>query len=224
MRHYTTFPIAINEIRRELSEMAIIIRTKSVQNMDVSNNDDYLCHELQDYSYRVTQPDYTTIPLKSPEWFEAEFKERTCGKDLNPGEAWRQRENYWGQFLNSQGKFDYSYPHRLSKNLLRVIDALKQDPNTRRAFLTILGNDDPPNHFGVRFPCSIGYHLLYRQGQLNLTYYLRSSDFMEHFNYDIALADRLKCYIANQLGMNPGYFTHVVGSLHCFRKDIRGVF
>lgn len=223
MRHFRDFPEALNEVRRELKEMGIVVKSKSVQNLDISLNDDYSSYELQDYSYRVLHPDFTSIPLKVPEWAEAEFKERTSGEYLNPGEAWKLRKDYWEQFLNSRGEFDYAYPQRMADTLPRVINALKQDPSTRRAFLTII-RDDEADNFGVRFPCSIGYHLLYRQNQLNLTYYLRSSDFSTHFNYDIFLATKLQHYIAEQTGLKPGFFTHVIGSLHIFSKDVKSVF
>jgi len=224
VRFFQTFGEALNEIKRELKEFGILVHTKSVQNKDISQDESFTCYELQDYIYRVTSPDYTQIPLRCPEWAEREFIERISGFALNPGEAWKYRREYWEQFLNDQGKFDYAYPERMTKNLENVIDALRKDPSTRRAYLSILGNDDPPNEFGVRYPCSIGYHFLYRQGQLNIKYHLRSSDFFEHFNYDIFLAERLKHYVAEKVGMKPGFFTHEIGSLHCFTKDVALVF
>lgn len=224
MRFYETFPIAINEIRRELKEMGIVVKTKSVQNMDVSDNEDYNAFELQNYAYTVTRPDYTSIPLKCPQWAEDEFRERTCGQPLNPGNAWRLRGEYWQQFLNKFGRFDYAYPERITVNLDRVINALKKDPYTRRAYLPILWASDGADDFHKRFPCSVGYHFLYRQGSLSVTYYLRSSDFGEHFNYDIYLAERLKQFVAEKAGLKPGYFCHFIGSSHIFQHEVKGVF
>lgn len=225
MRHFKDFPEAINEIRRELKEMGIAIHTKSVQNKDIIGNSDYDSLELQNYTYTVTSPDYNSIPLKVPEWGEAEFYERTCGKNLNPGESWKLRREYWQQFLTVDGVFDYAYPDRMAAVLPDVIKALQNDPETRRAFLPIFDRQiDIQHSFDVRIPCSLGYHFMYRQGQLNVTYLLRSSDFGEHFNYDIYLADRLKHYVANKCGMRPGMFTHWIGSLHVFSKDVKDVF
>ncbi len=221
MRFFTTWPVALNEIARELKEMGILVTTKSVQNIQA----DITAYELQDYSYRVLQPDYTQIPLKCPEWAEAEFEERTSGVGLNPGKAWKFRSDYWEKFLNASRRFDYAYPERMSENLFHVINALKKDPSTRRAYLPIMDPiADKADAFNVRFPCSLGYHFLYRQGQLNITYYLRSSDFFEHFRYDVWLADRLKNFVAEKAGLKPGFFTHVIGSLHCFERDVKDVF
>lgn len=231
MRYYLTFNEAINEIRRELKEMGIQVHTKSVQNMDITNNSDYDAMELQNYIYTVLQPDWKSIELKVPEWGDAEFQERTGGKKLNPGKAWKLRSSYWEQFLVPKDypvedrAFDYAYPDRMTDPLRHVIQALRRDPSTRRAFLPIFDRSwDHQDHFSVRIPCSLGYHFMYRQGKLNVTYLLRSSDFGEHFNYDIYLADRLKCFVAEKCSMEPGTFTHWIGSLHVFAKDVKDVF
>lgn len=225
MRIYSNFPEAINEIRRELKEMGITIHTKSVQNKDISTDDEMSTYEIQNYSYTVTNPQYSEIPLKVPEWAEAEFQERISGKHLNPGEAWKLRSAYWKQFLTPDDKFDYAYPQRMALPLSDVIRALNKDLYTRRAFLPIFDRQlDDPKNFGERIPCSLGYWFNFRQGKLNVTYLLRSSDFGEHFNNDIYLADRLKCYVAAQVGVQPGHFSHWIGSLHIFKKDVKDVF
>jgi thymidylate synthase len=224
MRFYQNFPEALNEIRREIKEMGVVVHNKSVQNMDISEDSDYVFMELQDYVYLVTKPDYTTIPLKNPVWCEEEFKERISGQPINPGHAWKLRKEYWHRFLNKFGQFDYSYPERMSCNLERVIRALKLDLYTRRAFLPILGLGDAADEFTRRFPCSIGYHFMYRQNRLNMTYYLRSSDFFEHLNNDLWLANRLQHHVAEAVGVESGTFCHHVGSLHAFSKDLKGVF
>jgi len=225
MRIFQTFPIALNELKRELAEMGIQIQTKSVQNLNIENNPDYQMMELQNYTYTVSQPHYEDIPVKDLEWCLAEFEERTGGIPLNPGEAWKIREPYWKQFLNQWDQFDYAYPQRMSLNLDRVIKALKQDINTRRAFLPIIDivNDDADD-FTRRFPCSLGYLFQYRQGGLNMTYLLRSSDFFEHLTNDLWLANRLQYYVAEKLNVKVGYFCHWIGSFHCFKKNVADVF
>lgn len=223
MRQYSSFPIALNEIKRELKEMGILVTTQSVQNIQKPIE----AYELQSYQYMVTQPDWNTIPVKSEhrDWCEVEFHERVSGSPLNPGVAWKLRRKYWEPFLNKFGKFDYAYPERMSLNLDKVIHALKKDINTRRAFLPVLDRQiDEADDFSKRFPCTLGYHFLFRQGKLNMTYLLRSSDYFEHLANDLYLANRLQCHVAESVGVEPGYFCHWVGSLHCFVRDVEGVF
>lgn len=220
MRFYQTFPIALNEIRRELKEMGLLIHTKSVQNIV----GDIEAYELQFYQYRVENAFYMDIPVKNLDWCQAEFKERVSGLMMNPGAAWELRKPYWKQFINAFGKFDYAYPERITPNLEHVINALRKDIFTRRAFLPILGLQDDADDFKVRFPCSIGYHFLFRQEKLDMQYQLRSSDYFEHLANDLWLANRLQHYVADQLGVKSGVFYHSVGSLHCFTRDVKEVF
>lgn len=233
MRHYATFPEALNELRRELKEMGILIHTKSVQNIDITNNPEYNSYEITNYTYRVLDAKSDDIPLhpQHRDWCHAELQERLSGKALNPGAAWRLREKYWKQFLKpdpfkaTQQRFDYAYPERMSATLIRVIRALKQDNITRRAYLPIFEPlmDDVSN-FNNRIPCSLGYWFVYRQGQLDITYLQRSADFSEHFRNDIWLANSLKDHVASETGLKPGHFVHWLGSLHIFAKDVEGVF
>jgi thymidylate synthase len=225
MRIYQTFPEALNELRRELKEMGVKVHTKSVQNMDISNNPDYDSLELQNYTYTVSQPNCSDIPLSNTQWCEAEFAERTGGKPLNPGQAWKFREDYWNRFITSAGTFDYSYPQRLWKTLPQVINLLKRDPSSRRAFISVFNPMlDDTSDLKERIPCTLGYWLVYRQNKLSLTYLQRSSDFSEHFNNDVWLANKLKDYVAEKTGLESGPFIHWLGSLHIFSKDVENVF
>ena len=103
----------------------------------------------------------------------------------------------------------------MSWSLSSVINALKKDPMTRRAFLPIFNlEEDIQDAFDVRIPCSLGYWFYFRQGKLNMTYLLRSSDFSEHFNNDIYLADRLKCFVAEKIGLRTSEADRYVGQIH----------
>jgi thymidylate synthase len=221
VRFYQTFPIALNEIRRDLKEMGIRVTTKSVQNVI----GDVEAFELQNYIYTVTQPDWRQILVPNAAWCAAEFDERISGQFLNPGEAYKLRNGFWEKYLNKDGKFDYSYPERLSQNLGHVINLLKKDINSRRAFLPVVDFvEDQVDLLDRRFPCSLGYWFNYRQDQLNMTYLLRSSDYFEHLHYDLVLAHRLQCHVAESVGVKPGNFCQWVGSLHCFQSNVKDVF
>lgn len=225
MRIYTSFPEALNEIKRDLKEMGISVHTKSVQNIHTAEDVRYNSLEIQNYIYTVTMPDFNDIPIRDHLWAEQEFTERTSGLHLNPGTAWLHRRGYWEQFLDRDGKFDYSYPERLACPLQEVINLIKTDNSTRRAFVAVFDRSlDVPNDLSKRIPCSLGYWFNWRQRQLNMTYLQRSADFSEHFNYDVYLAERLHCHVAQQTKLLPGSYTHWLGSLHVFAKDVSGVF
>jgi thymidylate synthase len=225
MRFYQTFPEALNELKRELKEMGIRIHTQSYQNKDIKNDPQMGTLELQNYQYLVTDAQSDQIPIKNLQWATEDFLERVSQKPLNPGEAWKYRRETWEQFLKPNGRFDYTYSERMADPIRTTLEALKKDLYTRRAFLPVFDRQmDNQSDFNCRIPCSLGYWFYFRQDKLNITYLQRSADFSEHFNYDIWMANTLNSYIAYQLNVTPGSFSHWVGSLHIFERDVKGVF
>lgn len=55
--------------------------------------------------------------------------------------------------------------------------------------------------------------------QLNLCYHQRSSDFVQHFGNDVWLAWKMMEYVAEKVGVKPGYLIHTIDSLHVYKKD-----
>lgn len=140
-------------------------------------------------------------------------------------------------------KFDYSYPERINQSvrygshwvtkLGAVIQLLKDDPDTRKAILNIYGGffgnyytiDDASRLDGSsRIPCSMYYDFLIRENQkgekiLNICYHQRSSDFITFFGTDVYFAWRLMEYVADKVGVKPGYLYHTIDSIHSYKKD-----
>ena len=54
---------------------------------------------------------------------------------------------------------------------------------------------------------------------LHICYHQRSSDFVTHFGNDVYLAWRLMEYVAQEVGIKPGYLYHTIDSLHAYKKD-----
>ena len=192
MRIYHDFQEAQSEIKRDLKEMGIPIRTASYQNREV-DSEELATIELTEYTYQIIEP-YTIVP-KDIDWCLAEFNERISPYRANPGFAWLHREEYWKKFLNEKSEFDYTYQERYDLALPRVIALLKEDPCTRRAIINMWLPNEPLDELNVRVPCSMYYHFLYRDGLLNVSYHQRSCDFSEHWSNDLYLTQRLLDHI-----------------------------
>lgn len=169
------------------------------------------------------------------------------GEPWNPGYAWLLRRDLWEQFLvrpkyesDPPEFFDYTYSDRIMKpvryrgrevsKLEAIIDLLIEDPDTRKAVLNIFGSDSVGNEDEccydgrVRIPCSMYYDFLIRENGkgekvLHICYHQRSSDYIQHFGNDVYLAWRLMEFIADQVGVKPGYLYHSIDSLHAYKKD-----
>lgn len=238
MRIYQNAYELMSELGRNLYEMGLENKPKSYQNKNIEGNDAFITKELICEQYCLMDlPDTDTLFVFSgcKDWAEAEFKERIDHMILNPGEAWKLRSNVWEEFLTEEGKFDYTYNERLNTptlykgnpmNLIHaVINLLKDDPDTRKAIMPIYWRKDS-NYLGGehRIPCSMYYNFLIRNNakgekQLNISYHQRSSDFILHFGNDVYLAWCMMEYVAEKVGVKPGYLIHTIDSLHTYKRD-----
>lgn len=213
-----------SELMREVYEMGHEIESASMQNKDVKGNPDFITKEIINYSYCLKSLDKESFLFlndpDSQDWVKEEFQERVSGDFINPGKAWKIRGNVWKQFLNAEGKFDYTYNQRFGEQLKTLISELKLHPNSRQAILSIWREQDVFRLGGrKRVPCSIYYQFMIRQGKLNIIYNQRSCDIMTHFGNDIYLAWALMEYVARETDNKPGYLFHNIASLHCYKKD-----
>lgn len=231
MRIYQSCIIAADEIKRELSEMGIRYQTDTVQDQYVGDNPDFETLELLSYSYCIQN--YNDLEnllshMKVNEtWVHAEYEERLNFELVykNPGQAWKKNCDFWNKYLRN-GKFSYSYPERWQAQIPYVIDELKKFPNTRQAIISMYESTKDINNWGGidRVPCSLTYQFIKRDGVLHVIYNQRSCDYTLFYASDVYLTIRLMIFIAEQIGAKPGYLYHNLGSLHCFKKYVKGVF
>lgn len=231
MRIYENCYELMSEMGRNLWEMGSEVKPKTYQNKSIEGNDDFVTKELICEQYcltRMPDPEFLFIYTKCRDWADAEFQERISNECINPGEAWKLRRDVWEEFLNNEGEFDYTYSERMFFNLPRLIELLKSDNDTRKAVLPIFNgnnNDDADYYDGThRIPCSMYYGFLIRENaygekQLNICYHQRSSDFVTHFGNDVYLAWKLMEYVAEKVGVKPGYLYHTIDSIHSYKKD-----
>lgn len=228
MRVYVNWNECYGETKRDLAEMGIDVFPKSMQDKVIEGNSDYATKELQNYSYCLLNAKSKSITGVTQPWADAEFEERiNPAGNVNPGNAWRLRENIWKEYMHD-GKMAYSYNERFFRNgqLEKIIDRLKKDHDSRQLWLSVWDpNEDVDKLGGIsRVPCSLGYNFQFRDGKLNIHYVMRSCDFRTHFVNDVYLAIKLLEYVAERAGLEVGSFTHTMFSLHVYRKDIEGVF
>lgn len=240
MRIYSNCFELMSEMGRELNSYGAIVKPKHYQNKDIEGNGDFITKEIICQQYCLTnlsQSEWLFAYTKAKQWADAEFKERVTPSLINPGKAWELRKDLWEEFLTGDGTekvFDYTYNERMSQSvcykdkwythLQAIIKLLKDDPDTRKAVLSIYNpyTDALHLHGDKRIPCSMYYDFLIRYSpgkQLNICYHQRSSDFVQHFGNDVYLAWRLMEYVAEEINVEPGYLFHTIDSLHVYRKD-----
>lgn len=229
MRIYMNWAEAYEEVKRDLAEMGILVKPKTMQDKIIEGISDYETMELQNYSYCLLNANSADIrPGTNQPWADLEFQERIDPSGtVNPGTAWESRKNVWTEYMHD-GKMAYTYNERLMFNnqLNKIIERLKQDKDSRQLWVSIWNPAiDPDNLGGIsRVPCSLGYNFQFRDGKLNIHYVMRSCDFSTHFVNDVYLAVKMLEYVAKETGLEVGSITHTMFSLHIYKKDISGVF
>jgi thymidylate synthase len=225
MRIFANCKEAINEITRDLAELAVENRTKSYQDKDIEGKEEYFTKELQAYSFCIVDTADMKEIAHPWEWCLSEFGER-IGLAKNPGNAWKLRKDVWEQFIEKGGEFSYTYSQRIDPQVQNVIDILKNDPGSRQAIIQIYDKHRDMYNYGGkhRVPCSLMYHLMIRENRVDLIYYSRSMDWLTHGKNDIVLASMMKNYIAGELELVGGRTFVNVSSLHAYKKDLKGVF
>ena len=232
MRIYMNWEEAYEEIKRDLAERGILVKPKTMQDKNIEGNSDYETKELQNYCYTLLNAKSSEVTGVIQPWADAEFEERILnpfetGEFINPGKAWELRKDIWTEYMH-EGKMAYTYNERIWQNdqLEKIIARLKEDHDSRQLWLSIWDpNTDTDKLGGIsRVPCSLGYNFQFRDGKLNMHYVMRSCDFNTHFINDVYLAIKLLEYVANEVGMEVGSFTHTMFSLHVYKKDLKNVF
>jgi thymidylate synthase len=231
-RLFADFPEAQNEITRDLAELGTDVWTETMQDKDIKGDPDFMTKELTNYTYTVLKPNYEEIEGTHDEWIQQEWEDRLVG-ELNPGRSWQLRREVWDQFREKQNKpgfegfgiFSYTYSERMGgKHLDKLIDELLRHPHSRQLWLPVWYTKDEDRRGERRVPCSLGYWFVQRDGALHETYVMRSCDFYTHYANDVALATMLLHYVASQTDFKVGTFTHFLGSLHVYAKDVAHVF
>lgn len=221
MRIYRNFKEANNELRRDVAELGILVHPQTMQDKDIKDDPEFLTREYPNMVYEVTSPRVEDLSPSQP-WADAEFAERLTFTDQQDGEAWKLRPEVWEEF---SGDFAYSYGERYALSIDEIIRELSKHPASRQLFLAVWDPFIDSSRLGERrVPCSLGYWFALRNGALNITYLQRSADLATHLQNDQYLSHRLQKHIAERLGVEIGHFTHWIGSLHVYRKDVADVF
>ena len=126
--------------------------------------------------------------------------------------------------LDLPANFNTFYGPRILEQLPHIIKELKNNPDTRRAVISILDKSDSllldkPDET-LEFPCCDSATFSIREGKLNIHLHMRSQNMGQVLKLDMYLWGRFQTQIAEELGLPVGKFTSTIVSAHVFEKDI----
>lgn len=157
-------------------------------------------------------------PSPSEQWWP--FRKKSADGDTNKehkseGEAFSHTypERMWPKFANDRNYWDSikpgdrveATPHwgiRFAYGDLQdVVNQLVQSPMTRQAYLPIWFPEDTGAVHGKRVPCTLGYHFIIRDGELDISYFMRSTDLLRHYQDDVYMAMRLAQWVVEKVNI-----------------------
>lgn len=133
--------------------------------------------------------------------------------------------------VNTAGSIEEAYGPRLlgtgqfgrSRNQVeRVIEQLRQRPDTRRAIIPLLEPSDlDPDR--AEAPCTSALQFIRRRDRLHMVAMMRSNDAYLGFTHDLFCFTMFQEIIARSLGLRVGEYHHFATSLHLYEDDTEKV-
>lgn len=110
-----------------------------------------------------------------------------------------------------------AYGPRVDGQIQRVIEKLKDDPDTREATLLIAGKEDGPTQDQ---PCTMSIQFLLRRKALYVIVTMRSQDLVRGLPYDLVMFGFLTQAVASELEAFPASVSIRQGSAHIYTADM----
>lgn len=117
------------------------------------------------------------------------------------------------------GDLSEYYPKIEFNQWRQCVKVLQQDHDSRQAIIHL---HTPNNKATKDEVCTLTLQFLIRNGKLNMITTMRSNDIILGFTYDAFAFTMMQEFMANELGVELGYYCHNVGSMHIYTKEYYG--
>jgi thymidylate synthase len=122
-------------------------------------------------------------------------------------------------YTEDNGKFHGAYGLRTEGQYEVMLQRLRKDPDTRQAVVTIWDPQYDTLAEKRDYPCTVLHQFRIRKNRLNMSVYMRSNDVWLGAAYDFFQFTRVQLAMASILGIEPGTYSHHVGSLHLYESN-----
>lgn len=124
-----------------------------------------------------------------------------------------------GKTVNSN--YGYCIQRKYSFDQWKYVkDMLTKNPNSRQAVIHIKEASNKPSK---DVNCTVCCQFFVRDEKLYMTTYMRSNDIWLGFPYDVFQFTAMQVLLSMQLGLKLGTYTHIAGSLHLYKRDLKVV-
>lgn len=134
-------------------------------------------------------------------------------------ELFSERVKKFAEF-EDDGILHGAYGARSHGQLGQVVDLIRRDSDTRQAVITLFDSGRDLNRARRDIPCTLSLHFMLRRGLLELRTTMRSNDAWLGMPYDFTQFAIAQATVAQALNVAVGPYTHSVGSLHMYERDM----
>lgn len=133
-------------------------------------------------------------------------------------QAWNRMSDD-GETVNSN--YGWCIKHKYGFDQWEYVrELLRKSPETRQAIIHIKTADDTESK---DVNCTVCLQFFIREGKLYATTYMRSNDIWLGFPYDVFQFTCMQILMSMELGVGIGTYTHIVGSLHLYKRDLKEI-
>ena len=122
-------------------------------------------------------------------------------------------------FPNGNVNSNYGWQWRREDQLNRVINLLKNKPNTRQAAISIYDGKEMLD-YDYDTPCTYAVQFTILNNELNMAAVMRSNDLWYGFCNDQYCFSQLQKYVAEKLNIEVGTYYHFAHNLHLYNNKI----
>lgn len=130
-----------------------------------------------------------------------------------------EKAKIWNSCMDKNGEVNsnYGYHWQQSNQLDYVVEELKNNPESRRASISIY---DAKNRYNFEndTPCTYAINFSILNNKLNMSVLMRSNDLWFGFCNDQYCFSKLQDEIGKRLKLNLGYYYHFSQNLHIYNK------
>jgi thymidylate synthase len=143
-------------------------------------------------------------------------------------DAWADEEgnletaygSFWRKFPSAKRNKDGTWTVREVDQIRYVLDKLKTEPTSRRLVVTAW---EPGNAIASRLPpCHYTFAFNVQRGRLNCHLNQRSGDVALGIPFNLAAYSTLTMMIAQEVGLEPGFFSHFIIDAHIYTAGKNG--
>lgn len=177
-------------------------------------SDEYTGPDMDNFGHRANEdPSFKELYLKEMDKFKKSILEddEFAAKYGDLGSVYGSQ---WRKWRTSKGE--------TIDQLKEVIQAIKQNPDSRRHLITAWNPEDVPSNMALP-PCHTMFQFYVADGKLSCQLYQRSGDIFLGVPFNIASYALLTYLIAKECGLKPGEFIHTLGDAHIYSNHIEQI-